>query len=100
LLNYLQIGIKEILKLKQKKRLRLEAMEKLKKEREEEREKLIEEAETEVDKEQHLKREGAKPLALTTLCLRTYFGSGTISSRDIFDQTAFLRYHRCLQLRN
>jgi hypothetical protein len=75
-------------------------MEKLKKEREEEREKLIEEAETEVDKEQQLKREGAKPFNLATLCLSTYFGNGTTSNRNIFDQTAFLRHRRFLQSPN
>ena len=49
-----QIGLKEILKLKQKKRLRLEVVERMKKEREEEeRAKLVEEIETEKDGKDH-----------------------------------------------
>ena len=52
-----QIGIKEILKLKEKKRQRLEAMEKLKREKdEEERMKLVCEAEAESEKEDVDKR--------------------------------------------
>ena len=54
-----QIGIKEILKLKEKKRQRLEAMEKLKREKdEEERMKLVCEAEAESEKEDVDKRLG------------------------------------------
>ena len=58
-----QIGIKEILKLKEKKRQRLEAMEKLKRERdEEERMKLVcEDEDDEVEKEDVDKRLGLIP---------------------------------------
>ena len=58
-----QIGIKEILKLKEKKRQRLEAMEKLKRERdEEERMKLVcQDEDDEVEKEDVDKRLGLIP---------------------------------------